>query len=275
MLLAAALAVLLTAAQDDGASPSPGFDMFAGAYALEDGRVLTVEARPGGLVATLDAGSLLDYADTRGDSRVLDVEARTTALMTATLAGQRDRVAALLGDADPASPDYVAGHFEVMAPMIDAYERHGRFEIAATVYRDEDSDNGFEDQGWGWEVFIRFEAGDEDAFARLVWDGNDGRNTHRGSGRAPPRLSALSFDPRAPSRSWIRVYDPHTQTTRRLREMPREHRMDAIPARFVAYDIAVHDTVSMRFRRPDPSAAMRVEIGPLGSDALTVGQRLN
>lgn len=251
------------------------FAIFAGTYQLADGRTLTIVPHSDRINASLSEGSFLDYADNRIDPRLLAVEARTAELMDASIAADLGKVAQLLGVHPIDDLPYIEGHMEIIAAALAAYREHGEYQVVATTYRDEDSDYGFEDQSWGWETYVRFEAGEEDEYVRISWDGMSGLNMHRGTGRMPPELGELAFTPRAPSRSWIRVYDPKAGITQRVREMAREDRDLAIPARFIAYDIDTHVTVGIRFRKPEADGAMHVEIGPLGSDVLVMGERMD
>ena len=57
----------------------------------------------------------------------------------------------------------------------------------------------------------------------------------------------MLFKPRFPFRSSINVYDPKTNITKLLRNIDKPDRENAIPARFVAYNKEINQTVSVRF----------------------------
>jgi len=256
--------------------PHHGFDLsiYEGSYILPDGDSLFVIVAGDGLAIEMPGGNLFRFSDYRADSRILEVERRTLELMDAMVQGDRSRIAALFGSSSGPMEEYISSTLEIISPAFAEDAESSRYEVVATVYRDEDSDYGFEDSGWGWQTYIRFFDGPEDVMVRLVWDGVSGSLMHRGIGGTPPIATRLHFELRNPARSWIRAYDPSTQTTKRLREVERSSRSRMTPARFSAYDVDTHQTVGLRFRRDMPEDSMRIEIGPLGSEVQRVGYRV-
>lgn len=210
----------------------------------------------------------------RADTRVLESEQKTRDLMDATIAGDRQKIATLFGASNGPMKDYIDHYLNVISGALKANPNHSRYKIIATAYRDEDSANGFEDDGWGWETYVRFEGSQKDIVIRVVWHGISGHHMHTGIDKKPPSASSLRFKQRLPSRSWIRAYSPDSGTILRIREVAKEKRSLMIPARFVSYDIATHNTVGVRFRREKKDGPMRIEIGPLGSKILVVGERI-
>ena len=278
IIYAVALTVALfscTSASTQEAAAGERFSIYSGVYVLPSGDSLIVESEGEALLIEMPGGNLYRFSDFRTDSRVLAVEQKTRELMDATVAGDRARIAFLFGASSGPMDEYIDSYLEVMSEALAAHPEHSRYEIDATEYRDEDSDYGFGDSGWGWQTYIRFFGTTEDVFARIVWDGLTGNNMHRGIGGSPAVAPRLRFMPRAPRSSWIRTYDPNSATILRVREVEHPGREQMIPARFIAYDVATHHTVGVRFRKDSPDEAMRIEIGPLGSEIQTVGHLAN
>lgn len=250
------------------------FEIYVGKYKLSDGRHLIVNTNNNELMVEIDRGSLLEFADIRADSRVVAIEKKTAELFNATISKDRKRIAELFITSPIDMDDYIDGHFDILEPALALKPKLNEFDIISTSYRDEDSEYGYGDASWGWETFTKFSDGKKDVIVRIVWDGVSGHNAHRGTGKFPIIKNKLSFKPRMPSRSWIRVYSPETQKTQMLRELPREIRKNTISARFVAYDIDTHNTVGIRFRKPEKEGEMTLEIGPLGSDVITSAKRV-
>jgi len=260
VLLCLAVACRARPVAPEGADPSP-FAVFDGTYELEDGRTLVVRAGGEGLVLSSRALDLFAFSELRADARVRAVERRSRELALALAAGDRRAVETLVG---PGAVDGVPRFLELWDELALGEELRG-VEALGTGYRDEDAERGFSDDGWGWETFLRASFGGRERTLRFVWDGRSGELVHAGLDKELPRAGELAFAPRRPARSWIRVFDPGSGTTLRLRELPADARSAALPARFVAYDVDTHQTVGVRFRREDPGAAMRLELGPLGS----------
>lgn len=271
------LAVVLASTQcvsAQDARPTPDLAVYEGTYLLPNGDSLLVEAWRSGLMIRMPGGDLFQFSDRRSDSRVLAVEARSRALIEALADRDRQRIADLIGGSNGPSAEAVSSVIEVTAPAFQARAGESPFRVISTVYRDEDSDHGFEDDGWGWQTFLQFDGDPDDLVVRFVWDGSSGILMHWGTGGEPPRADSLRFEPRAPSRSWIRAFDPATETTRRLREVERETRASMIPARFSAYDVGSHQTVGVRFRKASPGGPMRIQIGPLPTADARTGYRV-
>lgn len=66
--------------------------------------------------------------------------------------------------------------------------------------------------------------------------------------RQPAFKKNMTFSPRKPFRSRINVYDPKQKITTLLRKIEKKERKDALPARFVSYNIEINQTVSVRLR---------------------------
>lgn len=271
LALVASVAVNICSAQEPASGSD--FDVYAGTYVLTGGDTLIVAASGDGLVIEMPHGNLFRFSDHRADSRVIAIEHKTRQLMDSMIRGDRSRMAELIGASPGPMEEYIESTLDIISPAFAANATASRYEISATVYRDEDSDYGFEDEGWGWQTFVRFFGHSEDVVVRIVWDGGTGFLMHRGIGGTPPAATRLSFRPRKPARSWIRAYDPDTQTIKRLREVDRSNRVAMTPARFVAYDVETHQTIGVRFRRDILDDRMRIETGPLGSQILVAGFR--
>ena len=82
-----------------------------------------------------------------------------------------------------------------------------------------------------------------------------------------PFREKMVFIPRAPFRSRINVYNPKQQKTMLLRAVAKEDQDFTIPARFVAYDVDIHQTVSIRFRVLE-EGGQYMEIGALENGLL-------
>ena len=271
------LAVVLSStrcvsAQD--ARPTTDLAAYQGTYLLPNGDSLIVEAWRSGLIIRMPGGDLFQFSDRRSDSRVLAVETQSRALIEALADRDQQRIADLIGGSNGPIAEAVSSLIEVTAPAFQVRAGESPFRVISTVYRDEDSDHGFDDDGWGWQTFLQFDGDPDDVVVRFVWDGSSGILMHWGIGGEPPRADSLRFEPRAPSRSWIRAFDPATETTRRIREVEREARASMIPARFSAYDVDSHQTVGIRFRRVSPEDPMRIEIGPLPTAYVRTGYRV-
>ncbi len=251
------------------------FSVYEGAYSLSDGRKITVNAMPGGVRLHLENGDLFQYSDYKMDERVLFIEEKTMDLISATILNDREKIKVLFGDSNGSMSDYIDNYYQLVGDLITGSSNNIEYETVTTVYRDEDSDYGFEDNGWGWETYVSISDGDQKNTIRIVWDGITGNHMHTGTGKEIPTTSSLVFMARSPSRSWIRALDPGSHTIKRIREVEREKRSSMIPARFVAYDINTHQTVGIRFRKEATSDAMKMHIGPLGSELLEIGVRSN
>ena len=271
--LVAGLTSTQCASDHDAMSP-PDLSVYQGTYRLPNGDSLMVRAEEDGLVIRMPGEDLFQFSDHRADSRVLAIEAKSQALIEALADRNRLRIADLMGGSNGPIEDAVSNLLEVTSPAFQTLKSASPYEVIGTVYRDEDSNHGFEDDGWGWQIFLRFDGDPDDVVVRLVWDGPSGILMHWGTVGEPPTADSLRFESRAPSRSWIRAFDPTTKTIRRLREMERETRASMIPARFSAYDVNSHQTVGVRFRKESPEAPMRVEIGPLPTTPARTGYRV-
>jgi hypothetical protein len=246
--------------------PMPaGFGVFAGSYVLPTGDSIRVEFTDGSLTVDWPGGDLFRLSDARKDSRVLAVEAKSVRLMAALARRDRDAIAGLMITSPGTMSAYIDATLELLSPALNDKNSvdDSEVELLGTVYRDEDSEFGFGDDGWGWQVYLRIVSPMGGETVRLVWDGVSGALMHRGTGGEPPSTSRLIFTPRRPGRSWIRVYDPPSGTTPMLREVDAAHRALTFPARFVAYDVDTHHSVGLRFRRAAPGDPMVLEIGPL------------
>lgn len=255
-------------------SQSSKYSVYSGTYSLSNGDKLVVKAEGEKLVMKSLTGNLLDYSDSGADARVIYFEQKTFDLMEASVKDDRKKIAELFGASNGPMDQYIENYLEIISEALSLNSGNPHFEIIGTVYRDEDSNYGFEDGSWGWECYVRFTGGnDENKTVRVVWDGVSGNNMHRGIGKVPPVINELVFEPRLPSRSWIRAYSPDTKTILRVREVERELRKNMVPARFVAYDISTHNTIGIRFRKAESDQKMQIEIGPLNSKVLTKGVR--
>jgi len=250
--------------------------IYEGIYKLDNNLIVEVIAVNGKLKIKLNNGNLLDYSDTKTDVRVLEVERKTRELIQATIENDRKKIAELFikSPVDTDMKDFIDGFIDVMQPALKANPDRTDFQIITTIYRDEDSNYGFEDEGWGWETYILFKGIEKNIYARIIWDGPTGKHIHRGIAKSPPIKSELEFSVRLPSRSWIKAYDPKSQTITKLRDVSKNETPDMIPARFVAYDIETHNTVGVRFRKNEKHLPMRIEIGPLGSKVLVNGIKI-
>lgn len=250
-------------------------NVYDGLYELENNQTLKVFTKNDKLVVKLIGQNLLDYSDSRVDSRVRKIEGKTKDLIEATLANNRKKISELFIESNGAMEEYIDGYFETMKPVINSNPEQTAYKIISTIYRDEDSNYGFGDQGWGWETYILFQNNNKDIFVRIVWDGITGKNVHRGGiGKLPPKKEELEFSIRKPSRSWIKAYDPSSQTIVRVREVDKSKRMNMIPARFIAYDIDTHSTIGIRFRK-EKKSPMSIELGPLGSNIIVKGHKID
>jgi len=256
-------------------SNAGNLDVYSGNYSLVDGKTFVVIASEDRLEIKGVGINLFSMSDSRVDPRITAIEQRSIALIKATLNGDRGNIAKIMDFSGESLNEYVDNYLNVMAIVINDKNRVTDIKPTLTVYRDEDSDHGFEDNSWGWETYINIATSSTSHTVRLVWDGYTNKHMHTGMGKETPYRNVMNFLIRKPSRSWIRVYDPSSQTIKRLREIEEVKRADAIPARFVAYDVDTHQSVAVRFRKNSQSANMSIEVGPLGSALVKTGVRQN
>lgn len=249
--------------------------IYEGRYKLNNNEIVEVVAENDTLKIKLKNGNLLDYSDTKVDSRVIDIERKTNELIQATIANERNKIADLFIESNGDMNDYIDGFIDVMQPALKATPDRTEFKIITTIYRDEDSNYGFDSESWGWETYILFKGIENDVYSRIIWDGPTGKHIHKGIGKYPPVKNQLEFLVRLPNRSWIKAYDPKSDKIIKLRDVSKNDRKNMIPARFIAYDIETHNTVGVRFRKTDKQLPMVIEIGPLGSKVLIKGSKVN
>jgi len=246
--------------------------LFDGVYLASDGSSFEVISAKNNL-RIIYSGNLFDFSDSKVDERYVRAEQKSLDTIRALIRDDREVLSKLFGAAPGSMDDYIESTSEIIAAEVDLTDQSLKLQILGSVYRDEDSAFGFEDNGWGIQSFILATWDSGESSIRFVWDGITGDLMHRGTGGFPPSISELEFSIRPPSRSWIRMFDPEDGLSKRIREVDGSRRSSLIPARFVAYDLASNQSVSVRFRRESIDGPMRLEIGPLGSDLFRSASR--
>ncbi len=245
---------------------------YDGVYVASDGSSFEVMSASD-TIRIIYSGNLFQFSDSKADERYVRAEKKSLDTITALIQDDRESLRKLFGAAPGSMDEYIESTSEIIAAEVDLSDQSLKLQVLGSVYRDEDSAFGFEDNGWGIQSFIRATWDSGDTSIRFVWDGVTGNLMHRGTGGYPPSISELVFSIRPPSRSWIRMFDPDDGISKRIREVDKSKRSSLIPARFVAYDSASNQTVSVRFRRESVDKTLRLEIGPLGSDSFQTAHR--
>ncbi len=149
------------------------------------------------------------------------------------------------------------------------------YEVDNTFYVDEISNHGHESNGWRWTTYSTIYWEDERTkIIRYNWQPKTYFIDEWGLDKPLPFKNKMSFKARPPFRSRINVFDPISGVTKLLRNIEKDDRHEAIPARYVSYNIEINQTVSVRFRILE-NGEQYMEIGALEMGDLVVASKIN
>ena len=244
------------------------YSIFNGIYQSETGIEFTVNAKDSILIISTDSVNLYKYSDSWADERVQKCNSKSIELIEATIQNDRKKIAALFGDSPIDMNDYVEQYLSIHKDVLLASPKPIKLEVENTFYVDEISNHGHESDGWRWTTYCRvyWEDG-RNQIVRYNWQPKTYFIDEWGLDKPVPFKSQMLFKPRFPFRSRVNVYDPKTNTTKLLRNIDKPDRENAIPARFVAYNTEINQTVSVRFRILD-NGEHYMEIGPIDNSLL-------
>lgn len=238
------------------------YTVFNGIYHFEDDTKLYVQAKDSSLIIRTDSLNLLNFADNHIDERVLKCNAKALALVEATIANDRKKIAELFGEVSGNMEEHIDAYLEIYQEVLINKPSPISWEIVNTFMVDEVSNHGFESDGWRWTTYVKVYWENDTRIIRYNWQPKTYYIDEWGLDKPVPFRKKMVFYPRHPTRSRVTVYNPASQTTLFLREMSDHEKGQAITTRFIAYDIGLNQTVSVRFRKKagDP---MYLEIGAL------------
>lgn len=244
------------------------YSIFNGIYQSENGIEFTVNAKDSILIISTDSVNLYKYSDNWTDERVQKCNSKSIELIQATIQKDRKKIATLFGDSPIDMNDYVEQYLSFHKDVLLASPKPVKFEVENTFYVDEISNHGHESDGWRWTSYCRvyWEDG-RNQIVRYNWQPKTYFIDEWGLDKPVPFKSQMLFKPRFPFRSRINVYDPKTNSTKLFRNIDKSERENAIPARFVAYNIEINQTVSVRFRILN-NVEHYMELGPIDNSLL-------
>ncbi|WKK67014.1 hypothetical protein [Lutimonas zeaxanthinifaciens] len=245
------------------------YSIFNGIYQSETGVEFFVSAKDSMLSITTDSRNLYKYSDSWADERIQKCNSKSIELIEATIQNDKIKIAEIFGDSPIDMDDYIEQYLSMHKEVLLANPKPTKYVIENTFYIDEISNHGHESNGWRWTTYCRvyWEDG-RNQIVRYNWQPKTYFIDEWGLDKPVPFKSQMLFKPRFPFRSRINVYDPKTNTTKLLRNIDKPDREHAIPARFVAYNTEINQTVSVRFRILG-SGEQYMEIGPI-EDSLLV-----
>ena len=159
--------------------------------------------------------------------------------------------------------EYIDQYLDMHENVLLTLPKPIKYEVENTFYVDEISNHGHESNGWRWTTYctIYWEDG-QNRIIRYNWQPKTYFIDEWGLDKPLPFKQKMIFKPRFPFRSRINVYDPKSRTTKLLRNIDKKDKVKSIPARFVAYNIELNQTVSVRFRVSENNEQY-MEIGPI------------
>jgi hypothetical protein len=250
------------------------YAIYEGVYKSEDGKTFYVQAKDSALLISTDSINLYDFADNWADERVQTCNRKSLALIEATINKDLLRIGEIFGDSPIDMNEYIEQYLDMHQDVLLKLPQPTNYEVVNTFYVDEISNHGHESNGWRWTTYCRvFWANGHSRIIRYNWQPKSYFIDEWGLDKPVPFKRRMLFTPRQPFRSRIVVYDPHSKTTKFLRNIDKEDRRYAIPARFVAYNIEINQTVSVRFRILTDEKYM--EIGAIEEGLLVKAHKTN
>ncbi len=249
---------------------SESYDLYAifnGIYLSENGLKFTVKAKDSVLNISTDSINLYKYADNWADERVQKCNEKSIQLIKATIDRDKSKVAKLFGDSPIDMNEYIDQYFNMHKDVLLALPKPIKYEVENTFYVDEISNHGHESNGWRWTTYcsVYWEDG-RNQIIRYNWQPKTYFIDEWGLDKPLPFKQKMTFNARFPFRSRINVFDPKSKSTKLLRNIDKENRVESIPARFVSYNIGINQTVSVRFRISENKQYL--EIGPIENGLL-------
>ena len=249
---------------------SESYDLYAifnGIYLSENGLKFTVKAKDSVLNISTDSINLYKYADNWADERVQKCNEKSIQLIKATIDRDKSKVAKLFGDSPIDMNEYIDQYFNMHKDVLLALPKPIKYEVENTFYVDEISNHGHESNGWRWTTYcsVYWEDG-RNQIIRYNWQPKTYFIDEWGLDKPLPFKQKMTFNSRFPFRSRINVFDPKSKSTKLLRNIDKENRVESIPARFVSYNIGINQTVSVRFRVSENEQYF--EIGPIENGLL-------
>lgn len=239
------------------------YSIYDGIYQSKEGIEFTVSAKDSILIISTDSVNLYTYSDSWADERIQKCNSKSIELIEATIQNDRKKISTLFGDSPIDMDDYVEQYLSMHKDVLLAFPKPVKWKVETTFYVDEISNHGHESNDWRWTTYcsVYWEDG-RSQIVRYNWQPKTYFIDEWGLDKPVPFKNKMFFNPRFPFRSRINVYDPKTNTTKLLRDIDKADRESAIPARFVAYDTDINQTVSVRFRILD-DGEQYLEIGPI------------
>jgi hypothetical protein len=244
------------------------YSNFNGIYESENGIIFTVKGKDSTLIISTDSVNLYKYADNWADERVQKCNKKSIQLIKATINRDKAKIANLFGDSPIDMNDYIDQYLSMHKDVLLASPKPIKYEVENTFFVDEISNHGHEPDGWRWTTYCRIYWEDgRNQIIRYNWQPKTYFIDEWGLDKPLPFKQKMIFKSRYPFRSRINIYDPKSKTTKLLRNIKKEDREKAIPARFVSYNIEINQIVSVRFRILE-NKEQYMEIGPIDNGLL-------
>jgi len=244
------------------------YSIFKGVYQSENGTKFTVKGKDSVLIISTDSLNLYDYADNWADERVQKCNKKSIQLIEATIQKDKEKIAKIFGDSPIDMNEYIDQYLSMHKDVLLATPKPIKYEVENTFYVDEISNHGHEQEGWRWTSYCRvYWAEGRNQIIRYNWQPKTYFIDEWGLDKPIPFKQEMIFNSRFPFRSRVNIYDPKSETTKLLRNLDKEDKDKAIPARFVSYNIEINQTVSVRFRVLENNKQY-MEIGPIENGLL-------
>ena len=238
LLVSFALSSCLARQKEAKTESSGIYSVFSGIYQSENGNRFIVSAKDSILMISSDSINLYKYSDSWSDERVQKCNSKSILLIKATVENDRTKIAELFGDSPIEMNEYIDQYLNMHKDVLLATPKPVKFEIENTFYVDEISNHGHEANGWRWTTYCRVYWKDgRNRIIRFNWQPKTYFIDEWGLDKPVPCKKQMIFKVRPPFRSRINVYDPASRTTKLLRNIDKNDRDKALPARFVSYNI--------------------------------------